>query len=100
VLHSFCQTDCSDGAAPDALTFDPFGNLIGATLRGKSGNEGALYRIDQGRRNPPLFVLHEYCCTDGTASSGPLAIDSAGNIYGTTASGGANFGGVLFKLTP
>lgn len=100
VLHSFCQTDCADGATPDALTFDLLGNLIGTTLRGKSGTVGALFSVDLRRRDGSLTVLHEYCCTDGSAASGAVAVDRKGNLFGTTSGGGAHFGGVVFELTP
>lgn len=35
---------------------------------------------------------------DGDYPSGGLIFDSAGNLYGTTASGGPNFGGDVFEL--
>ena len=37
---------------------------------------------------------------DGYAPWASLAIDSAGNLYGTTSSGGADFGGTAFEFTP
>ena len=47
--------------------------------------------------------LYDFCqlaeCLDGTEPAGNLVIDSAGNIYGTTTSGGAK-GGVVFELVP
>ncbi len=36
----------------------------------------------------------------GSTPSGGLAMDGAGNLYGTTSAGGANGDGVLFRLTP
>src|SRR5579862_4315963 len=36
---------------------------------------------------------------DGGAPSGPLRLDSAGNLYGTTNKGGSG-NGVIFRLTP
>ena len=38
--------------------------------------------------------------SDGSGSGANVALDSAGNIYGTTDFGGANFDGVVFKLAP
>jgi uncharacterized repeat protein (TIGR03803 family) len=50
-------------------------------------------------------VLYSFCseknCTDGAAPSASLVRDAAGNLYGTTYSGGGNLGnngGVVFKL--
>ena len=102
VLHSFCQTDCSDGAAPDAITFDLFGNLVGTTTASKTGNAGKIFRYNLSSQN--FEVLHAFCqeegCRDGGLPSGALAIDAAGNMFGATAMGGTGFGGLVFRLTP
>src|SRR5271168_4892131 len=49
-------------------------------------------------------VLYSFCqlanCADGLEPYGGLIFDGAGNLYGTTATGGASGGGVVFKLTP
>jgi uncharacterized repeat protein (TIGR03803 family) len=37
---------------------------------------------------------------DGTNSRAGLILDSSGTLYGTTAFGGANGAGTVFKLTP
>lgn len=47
-------------------------------------------------------VLYSFCsaanCTDGGAPHGKLVFDKAGNLYGTTAGGGAYQGGTAFEL--
>jgi len=52
-------------------------------------------------------TLYSFCsqtnCADGAEPAGPLIMDAAGNLYGTTMSGGkyiSGGGGVVFKLTP
>jgi uncharacterized repeat protein (TIGR03803 family) len=47
-------------------------------------------------------VLHSFTCqeTDGCVPEGGVVLDSKGNLYGTTAFGGANSGGVVFVLAP
>jgi uncharacterized repeat protein (TIGR03803 family) len=56
-------------------------------------------------------VLYDFClqvyCTDGSVSSSRLIFDAAGNLYGTTNSGGAstsagfgNGGGTVYELSP
>src|ERR1700722_20943228 len=49
-------------------------------------------------------VLHSFCsranCTDGSAPATTLIADKAGNLYGTTQSGGTNDAGTVFKLVP
>jgi uncharacterized repeat protein (TIGR03803 family) len=44
-------------------------------------------------------VIYTFNGADGSGPNGPLVFDQAGNIYGTTFSGGAD-GGVAFELTP
>ncbi len=45
-------------------------------------------------------ILVNFDVTNGQTPYGDLIIDSSGNLYGTTASGGQNGGGVVFKLAP
>jgi len=62
---------------------------------------GIIFKID------PLgneTVVHRFCfqtnCPDGEQPFGGLTLGMDGDIYGTTASGGSNSKGVVFKLTP
>jgi uncharacterized repeat protein (TIGR03803 family) len=51
-------------------------------------------------------VLYNFCapsnmCTNGSGPySAGLITDEAGNLYGTTGTGGAQFAGTVFELTP
>jgi uncharacterized repeat protein (TIGR03803 family) len=45
-------------------------------------------------------VLHRFSGPDGAKPLGDLVFDAAGNLYGTTASGGAYNGGTVFELSP
>jgi len=51
-----------------------------------------------------LTTLYSFCsqggCTDGTYPNGGLVQATDGNLYGTTATGGANGVGTVFKITP
>ena len=44
-------------------------------------------------------VLHAFTGKDGVQTSNGLTADSKGNLYGTTATGGAGGAGVVFELT-
>jgi|tagenome__1003787_1003787.scaffolds.fasta_scaffold20938275_2 uncharacterized repeat protein (TIGR03803 family) len=108
VLHSFCTlSDCLDGRYPSAgLIMDQAGTLYGMTLAG-GGNDndslgeggGTIYAL-----NGTETVLHAFCakpdCRDGEHPYGSLSMDSSGNIFGTTAEGGAHGLGVVFELSP
>ena len=43
--------------------------------------------------------LHDFSQTDGRSPSGPLVQAPDGNFYATTAYGGANDQGTIFKMT-
>lgn len=108
LLHSFCA-DEFDGTGPLAsLVFDSAGNLYGTTSEGGTTARcscGIAFELSPGTDGSwTETVLHNF---GGAGGSGPLAaliFDSAGNLYGTTASGGSStcdygFGcGVVFEL--
>jgi uncharacterized repeat protein (TIGR03803 family) len=96
-LYSFGQLGAGDGFWPygGTLVRDSSGNLYGTTEYGGSLQTlgGTLFKVDS---NGVETVLHEFGGTgDGTQPRGTLVLDEAGNLYGTTAAGGAfNFGTV------
>ena len=103
VLHSF---QGKDGANPYAgLIFDRAGNLYGTTYDGGARNNGTVFKLTPepgGEWNET--VLHSFQGKDGANPYAGLIFDRAGNLYGTTLSGGVLtfFGGygVVFKLSP
>jgi uncharacterized repeat protein (TIGR03803 family) len=75
--------ECSNGAA----TSDPF--AIGC---------GTVFKISPAGEET---VLHVFAAAPADGANPSVLIQgSDGNLYGTTASGGANNGGTVFKLTP
>ena len=64
----------------------------------------AIVGLAGGASAYTLKTLHSFCaeanCTDGQSPEGPLAMDAAGNIYGTTFQGGKNTCGTIFELSP
>ena len=107
VLHTF--TGGADGAYPvyAGLVRDDKGNLYGTTLfGGESRFGGVVYMLDPAGNET---VLHNFTGgADGAYPSSSLVFDEAGNLYGTTNSGGdltssngicAGYGcGVVFEL--
>ena len=111
VLHIFQGSP--DGANPDAgLIFDRAGNLYGTSFNGgvlSFGGNGTVFELSlEPNGEWSETVLHIFQTTgppnfQATGGSGPqarLTFDRAGNLYGTTFSGGSPNGGVVFKLSP
>lgn len=105
VLYSFCHAGkfaCTDGKAPAAnLVSDAAGNLYGTTSAGGDTGNGVIFELARSAGKYTYQVLHSF---DGNAEGGvpvtALIIDASGNLYGTAVSGGANFGGTAFELSP
>ena len=106
VLYNFCRkADCSDGFDPTApLIMDGAGNLYGTTMMGGTGY-GVVFKLAPDGTET---VLHAFAggSSDGTYPASGLIADGAGNLYGTTPSGGLGscgqprLCGVIFKVTP
>ena len=96
-LYSF--TGSPDGAAPyGALIKDKLGNLYGTTTAGGSFGSGTVYKLSMSGKETVLYSF-----TGGADGSEPFAglvMDQAGNLYGTTRSGGSSDAGTVFELSP
>ncbi len=103
----------SDGRDPSAgLIFDQLGNLYGASTDGGTGGGGVIFELSPSGGGWTYALLYsltgtrDYRCPNPNnqyAGPGPwasLAMDGAGNLYGTTLCDGANQVGNIFKLTP
>jgi uncharacterized repeat protein (TIGR03803 family) len=103
LLYSF--KGGTDGAQPyGGLVRDNEGNLYGTTLAGGSSNCdgegcGIAFRLDM---NGKETILHIFTGgSDGGNVFDGLVRNSAGNLYGTTSSGGSSPEyGIVFKLDP
>ena len=96
VLHAFTGPD---GAKPyGALVLDNSGNIYGTTSGGGDRGLGTVFKIDsQGNET----VLHSFNgVPDGANPYAGLVLDGSGNLYGTTANGGAFGSGTVFEIDP
>jgi len=82
------------------LTFDAKGNLYGGTGGGGDHNDGTIFELSPGPHGWTLKTLHSFDGYDGGTPNGGLIFDAAGNLYGTSPSGGTYDGGNVFELTP
>jgi uncharacterized repeat protein (TIGR03803 family) len=94
VLHTFCSTSsCPSGGGPGGgVIFDASGNLYGTAQYGGLYGFGTVFELSPSNGGWTEKVIHNFNNNgkDGFYPHGGLTLDSAGNLYGTTAQGGAN----------
>jgi uncharacterized repeat protein (TIGR03803 family) len=102
VLYSL--TNVPQGASPTSLALDAAGNIYAATAGGGSsqycyGGCGMVFRLSpQSNGTYKYTPLHSFNGGGGDNPSA-LILDTAGNLYGATYSGG-NGMGLIFELNP
>lgn len=103
-LYSFGGT-ASDGLNPYASpVIDSSGNLFGTTQAGGAGASddshggGTVFELSATGKETVLYSFGSHGGSDGSGPHAGLLMDSAGNLYGTTVTGGANGDGTVFKI--
>jgi uncharacterized repeat protein (TIGR03803 family) len=115
ILYNFCSqggSACTDGEGPFAgVVRDSEGNLYGTTIAGGANSFCASYAVTCGTvfklsSSGEETVLHSFAGypTDGAGPVSGLVLDPAGNLYGTTESGGSvscggSGCGTVFEIT-
>jgi len=94
-----------DGSNPNAVILDSAGNLYGSAQFGGDISNcnspygcGVVFRVDTRGHESVLYAFGG-SPSDGTPPYGGVLRDSSG-IYGTTAFGGLNGAGTVFRLSP
>jgi uncharacterized repeat protein (TIGR03803 family) len=100
ILYNFGSG--TDAQNPEAgLIFDPAGNLFGTTLEGGAYGAGTVFELSPkpgGGWREKVLHSFQYNGQDGFFPLATVTLDSSGNLYGTTTSGGTYDGGVVFEL--
>jgi uncharacterized repeat protein (TIGR03803 family) len=105
VLHSFTGQN-GDGAGLYwiDLISDKSGNIYGATSFGGTNGTGTVWELvySATKKTYSERILYEFGASgsgDGNNPYGGLAMDTKGNLYGTTLYGGPSNIGTFYKLT-
>jgi uncharacterized repeat protein (TIGR03803 family) len=98
VLWSF--TGGADGSVPsgEQLLMDSSGDLYGTAFLDGSGGCGTLFKVDQSGNETTDFSFSGPPI-DGCNPVGSVAMDSSGNLYGTTTAYGGPNRGTVWKLS-
>jgi len=105
LVHTFAGSDGANPFAP--LLQASNGNFYGIAFSGGTGKGsacsgcGTLFEITPTGQ---FTTLYDFCtlsnCLDGSLPQGSLIQATDGNLYGTTAEGGTNDSGTIFKMNP
>lgn len=105
VAHRFGASQY-DGERPyGSLAMDSAGNFYGGTWLGGRYNNGTIFKFSHASGEWRETILYDFPnCRLGCQADGTLAVDSAGNLYGTADGGTGDCDGlscgVVFKLAP
>lgn len=97
----YAFTNGSDGGSPrfGDLSYDQAGNVYGTTYGGGNG-QGVVYEMSHSGSGWTEQGIYAFSGPDGANPANGVIFDSVGNLYGTTAFGGANNLGAVFELSP
>jgi len=100
ILYNFSNT--RDGQAPVAgVVFDSAGNLYGTTVGGGLYSNGTVFELTPTATGQwTETILHDFNYQDGKSPFAGVILDASGNLYGTTAYGGAYHSGTVFEVSP
>jgi uncharacterized repeat protein (TIGR03803 family) len=95
-IASFTGTN---GANPEGLIVDSNGNLFGTTQSGGAvPGLGTVFDLARGSSTITTLASFTGPSTTGVQPNPGLIEDTSGNLFGTTAAGGANGNGTVFEL--
>jgi uncharacterized repeat protein (TIGR03803 family) len=96
-LRTYVKSE--EGCPTGNLLLDSAGNLYGVTQDGGANGWGSVFELTPSGSGWTESILYAFQGqNDGGAPYSGLIMDSAGNLYGTTAAAGANRQGVVFEL--
>jgi uncharacterized repeat protein (TIGR03803 family) len=98
-LYDFPPT--IQGPSYGGIALDSKGNLYVVSQYGGSYGVGSIFKLTPTVDYWKYSLIHSFTgSTDGGYPGGSIAIDNAGNIYGTTLRGGLFGSGTVYKFAP
>jgi uncharacterized repeat protein (TIGR03803 family) len=96
-ITTLASFDGTNGILPRAgATLDANGDLFGTAYDGGATNQGTVWELANG--SSTITALGSFDGTNGELPLGGVTFDANGNLYGTTAFGGANHVGTVWEL--
>jgi uncharacterized repeat protein (TIGR03803 family) len=103
IIFNF-NPNSKEGFQPDwGVISDNAGNLYGTLSFGGAYQEGVVFELSPGSGglwSEKVLYNFKKNATDGRTPAASLMFDAAGNLYGSTFSGGAYGQGTAFELSP
>jgi len=93
---TYKQLSQAPGAVLGPFLLASDGNLYGGSQTGGTFDNGTMFRVTTP--SGAVKVIHNFNGSDGSNPCGAVVQLSDGNLYGTTASGGLNNAGEIFKM--
>lgn len=101
-LHNFPCYELDGFGPKGGVAFDASGNLFGTTYSGNGseggGGDGTVFELIPASNGWTEKVLYSFNGNDGSGPNAGVTVDSRGNLYGTTLSGGSSDCGTTFSL--
>ena len=99
VLYSFAGGNNDGAYAYCQPVFDKLGNMYGTTASGGPNQEGTVFELQPTGKNWTETILHFFTGnSDGANVDDGVIMDSAGNLYGLTLSGGQYSSGTAYEM--
>ncbi len=89
-------TGANGGSPERGVTIDAAGDLFGTTYSGGADDEGTVFEIVKS--TGALITLATFTGANGAYPLSQLVSDAAGDLFGTTETGGANNDGTVFEI--
>jgi uncharacterized repeat protein (TIGR03803 family) len=96
-LSTLASFVAAHGTAPWAgVITDSLGNVYGTAVNGGAGGFGTVFELAHG--SSTLTTVASFNNANGDNPYGALVMDSSGNLYGTTYTGGSSSDGTVFEV--